>query len=448
MEQNYTLFSTAPSSFEWYFFKNETDLGTVHTQIPWEELVKLLPIDLKLKGGAPSWLDRKGMLGLMFLKHYTSLSDEKLIDRLNTDYAFQLFCNFRLQIGQKISDKGLVTRIRKYISTHCDFEQLQAIFATHWKPNMKDTHVLLMDATCYEVQIAYPTDVKLLWEATEWIWEAIIPQYSKSLKVPLPRSKFKEQKKKQMKYQKLRKVGIKKTKKRKQSLLYLLKKGIDELQKFINLSKKQPDEKTRKRLKTIKLLYQQQLYMQQNGKTTVKDRIVSLSQEHIRPIVRGKENKPVEFGIKAHVMQVDGINFIEHHSFSAFNESTRLQNTVRKHQKLIGNCTHVAADGIYPTNKNRKYCTKNKIQTNFAKKGPVKDDKSTKQIKAILSKERSTRLEGSFGTEKEHYGLRKIRARTAQTQVTWMFFGIFTANAVLMAKRKAEKEKITRKKAA
>ena len=290
--------------------------------------------------------------------------------------------------------------------------------------------------------------VKLLWEATEWIWGEMIPQYSKSLKIRLPRSKFKEQKQKQMKYQKLRKVSIKKTKKRKHALLYLLKKGIDELQQLLNKSKKKPDERTRKRLKIIKLLYQQQLYMQQNNKTSVKDRIVSLSQDHIRPIVRGKENKPVEFGIKAHVMQVDGVNFIEHHTFNAFNESTRLQNAVRKHQKLIGTCTHLGADGIYPTNKNRKYCTKNNILTNFVKKGPVKDDKPTKQMKAILNKERSTRLEGSFGTEKEHYGLRKIKARTSQTQIAWMFFGVFTANAVLLAKRKAEKERILLKKAA
>lgn len=158
MEQKYTLFSIEPASTEWYLFKKETELGAVHSEIPWEELSALLPETLKLKGGAPSWLDRKGMLGLMFLKHYTSLSDEKLIDRLNTDYAFQFFCNFRLQLGEKIRDKTLVTRVRKYISTHCDFEQLQAIFAKHWKPKMKDTHVMLIDATCYEVQIAYPTD--------------------------------------------------------------------------------------------------------------------------------------------------------------------------------------------------------------------------------------------------------------------------------------------------
>lgn len=61
--------------------------------------------------------------------------------------------------------------------------------------------------------------------------------------------------------------------------------------------------------------------------------------------------------------------------------------------------------------RNRRYCTKNKIQTNFCRKGAGKDDKPTKKIKGILNKQRSTSIEGSFGTEKEHYLLHKIKAQ-------------------------------------
>lgn len=56
-------------------------------------------------------------------------------------------------------------------------------------------------------------------------------------------------------------------------------------------------------------------------------------------------------------------------------------------------------------------------------------------MKTILNKERSTRLEGSLGTEKEHYGLKRIRARSPETQIVWLYFGIFTANAVRLAKK-------------
>jgi hypothetical protein len=64
----------------------------------------------------------------------------------------------------------------------------------------------------------------------------------------------------------------------------------------------------------------QQRYLHENPGKKVADRIVSLYKPYIRPIVRGKENKSVEFGIKVHMMQVDGINIIEHYSYDAYNE--------------------------------------------------------------------------------------------------------------------------------
>ncbi len=169
---------------------------------------------------------------------------------------------------------------------------------------------------------------------------------------------------------------------------------------------------------------------------------MSIYKPYIRPIVRGKENKPVEFGIKVHKMQVGGINIIEHDSYDAFNECKRLKISILKHKKMFGECSHLSADKIYATNENRKYCTKNKIQTNFCRKGAGKDDKLTKKIKDILNKQRSTSLEGSFGTEKEHYLLNKIKAHNPKTEKVWLFFGIHTANAVKIVRRreKAKKE--------
>lgn len=42
---------------------------------------------------------------------------------------------------------------------------------------------------------------------------------------------------------------------------------------------------------------------------------------------------------------------------------------------------------------------------------------------------------GSFGTQKEHYSLRRIKARMKMTEILYIFFGIHTANAVLLADR-------------
>lgn len=44
-------------------------------------------------------------------------------------------------------------------------------------------------------------------------------------------------------------------------------------------------------------------------------------------------------------------------------------------------------------------------------------------------------MEGSFGTQKEHYDLKRVKARTKFTEILYIFFGIHTANVVQLAKR-------------
>jgi hypothetical protein len=96
------------------------------------------------------------------------------------------------------------------------------------------------------------------------------------------------------------------------------------------------------------------------------------------------------------------------------------------------------ADAIYATNNNRRFSTKYKISTDFKRKGRAgKHKKQRQQMAALIQKERVTRLEGSFGKEKEHYYLKKIRARTKATEILWIFFGIHTANALEIGRRMA-----------
>ena len=157
----------------------------------------------------------------------------------------------------------------------------------------------------------------------------------------------------------------------------------------------------------------------------------------MRPIVRGKEVKPVEFGAKVNKLQVDGISFIEHLSFDNFNETTRYAEGVFLQRKLFGKCTHQSADAIYATNKNRTYASSQNIQTNFVPKGKQKTEhtEQAKQMRTILNRQRSTVLEGSFGNEKNHYLLQKSRARTKTTDICWIFFGMMTANISIIAWR-------------
>jgi len=55
----------------------------------------------------------------------------------------------------------------------------------------------------------------------------------------------------------------------------------------------------------------QQLHMYENNQNRIDDRIVSLTQPHIRPIVRGKAGTPVEFGAKLSASCVNGYVFVD-----------------------------------------------------------------------------------------------------------------------------------------
>jgi len=193
------------------------------------------------------------------------------------------------------------------------------------------------------------------------------------------------------------------------------------------------------RVSTIEKIRQQQWSLYFGKESSIPDRIVSLHKPYIRPIVRGKETKPVEFGAKVNKLQVDGISFIEYLSFDAFNEGIRLEQTTQLQKRYFGKCSQLGADAIYGTNANRRYCTENNIATNFVAKGKQgKDQEQRSQMRSILGKVRSTVLEGSFGDEKNHYLLNKIKARTKPTEIAWIFFGMFTSNAVTITKRRTK----------
>jgi hypothetical protein len=311
---------------------------------------------------------------------------------------------------------------------------MQKIFADHWKPHMRETAVGMQDATCYESRISFPTDVKLIWQCCQATYQ-MIQEQRKSLRLRKSRMNYHRQKENFLSYQKTRKKTRRSEKRlRKKLLKFLLKitQHLDQLQDK-RLSNKQISK-----LNYIKKVYGQQ-HEKLYGNKPIKDRIVSLSKPYIRPIIRGKETKTVEFGAKVNILQVNSINFIEHFSYDAFNEGTRLISGIYLQRKLFGKCTHQSADQIYATNANRKYCTHNKIANNFIPKGKQKTQHiaQTAALRKILNVARAPILEGSFGNEKNHYLLQKIPARNQGTETCWIFFGIFTSNAVQIANRMA-----------
>lgn len=186
----------------------------------------------------------------------------------------------------------------------------------------------------------------------------------------MPRTKFKKWSKRYTNYSKKKRKSKKERRKITRSLLWLLDKYLSHISPLYEKYRSKIKPRSHKRYATIRKIKEQQ-WGQYFNEEKIKDRIVSIDQPHLRPIVRGKEIKKVEFGAKTHNFQIDGISFIDKLSYDNFNECNRFIPTVFKAQKLTGKKVKVAgADKIYQTNKNRNFVSKKGIKTDFKPKGP------------------------------------------------------------------------------
>jgi hypothetical protein len=411
---------------------NESELGRLHSMFPFERMAKAIGL-CEQRLGRKNIFSPSAKIALMVLKSYTGFSDRHLVEHLNGNIHYQMFCGVMIDPVFPITNYKIVSAIRNEIAPLLEIDSLQEILATHWMPYLKNLHVCMTDATCYESHMRFPTDMKPLWESIEWLYRHIC-RHCMDLSIRRPRNKYSDVSESYLSYCKKRKRKSSRTRMLKRRMIRLLEKLIiqrDEIHKEYGASLRYTKD-YQKRLSVIRKVLVQEKELFEGRK--VNDRIVSIDRHYIRPIVRGKETKSVEFGAKVNNIQIDGISFIEHISFKAFNEGIRLKDCIRMQQKLMNVRVRCAAgDSIYANNANRRFCTKYGISTSFVRKGrAAKDEPLRKVLRSELSKERATRLEGSFGTQKQHYSLARIKARNRKTEILWIFFGIHTANAVLM----------------
>lgn len=410
-----------------------SDLGKIYSSIPWEELVSTFGL-LDSKKGPSSIFSPQGKLALMFLKHYACCSDRRLVEQLNSNIDYQFFCDLHLGL-ERITNYKIVSQIRCELGGLLKINEVEKVFYQYWKPYISEPEKVTVDATCYESEVRYPTNQKLLWESVDWLYRQL-RELCRILKTRPPRSKYLKWKRRYAGYSKMRRKTQKKKRSLTRALLKLLDKFLGVAKQLLNGYDLVLPKRYYKTVATIEKIYAQQNLLF-TTKEKPKDRIVSLSKQYLRPIVRGKEIKAVEFGAKVNKLQIDGVSFIEHISFNAFNEGTRFKNTIYKAQGLTSKKVKViGADAIYATNKNRVFATSHKIRTDFKPKGKKsKDHNEQQKLKRMITKERASRLEGSFGKEKEHYHLKKIKAKTSKTETLWIFFGSHTANALEIGRR-------------
>lgn len=175
--------------------------------------------------------------------------------------------------------------------------------------------------------------------------------------------------------------------------------------------------KTYRDLLVIHELYHQQLQMWSERSHQMEDRIVSIHQPHIRPIVRGKAKARVEFGAKIAVSMTNGYAFLDRLSWDNFNESTTLIGVIEKYCERMGTYPAVIqVDQIYRTRENRSFCKQHGIWLSGPalgrkpKNGPSSEDKQ--DVKQDTGERNA--IEGKFGEGKRKYGLGCIRARLAK----------------------------------
>ena len=409
----------------------ESELGRLHSVFPFERMAKILGLSQQ-RLGRRNIFTPSAKIALMVLKAYTGFSDRQQVEHLNGNIHYQMFCGIMIDPSFPITNYKIVCAIRNEMASRLDIDSLQEVLASHRKPYLDNQHVCMTDATCYESHMRFPTDMTLLWESIEWLYRYIC-RHCGELGIRRPRNKYKNVAESCLSYCKKRKRKASRTRMLKRRMIRLLEKLLmqrDEIHSRYGSSLRYTQD-YQKRLSIIRKVLAQEKELFERRKVSG---IASIDRHYIRPIIRGKEIKSVEFGAKANNIQIAGISFIEHLSFKAFNEGIRLKDSIRMQQKLMNvRVRCVAADSIYGNNANRKFCTKYGISTSFVRKGmAAKDESMRKVLRSELSRERATRLEGSFGTQKQHYSPSRIKARNRKTEILWIFFGIHTANAVLM----------------
>jgi len=175
-----------------------------------------------------------------------------------------------------------------------------------------------------------------------------------------------------------------------------------------NLNKKQY-----KTLLVLTEVSRQQQWLFDNNKQSLEEKIVSLSQPHIRPIVRGKAGKNVEFGAKISASCFEVYVFLYRMSWDHFNESGDLKAQVEAYYRFTGYYPEsVHADRIYRTRENRAWCKERGIRISGPPLGrpPAIVSKSKKKQAAYDERIRQA-IEGKFGQGKRRFCLNLVMTK-------------------------------------
>lgn len=293
---------------------------------------------------------------------------------------------------------------------------------------------LILDATCAPADIRYPTDLGLLNQARKQTEKIIDILYDglqeKPAKKPvtyrvIAKKEYLKIAKKRRPTKKQRRAAIKKQ-------LQYVKRNLKHI-KQLQLSGAKLEwlnSQQYKMLLVVGTVVEQQSLMYENNQQRVDDRIVSLTQPHVRPIIRGKAGKSVEFGAKLSVSYHNGYVFLDKISWDNFNESGDLKAQVERFKELTGNYPEsVHVDQIYRTKENRDWCKERGIRISGVPLGRPPKNISKKTKQQARSDERfRTHIEGKFGEAKRRFSLNRVMTKLPETSETAMAITFLVIN--------------------
>lgn len=417
--------------------------------IPWayaqEEYVKSLK---KTETGCPAKSSRLA-LGSLIIKETLCLTDRETVEQIRENPYLQFFIGLNEFSDDYPFDASMMVHFRKRfpeeVIAKINEDLLQKILADEKKrnnndkggnnpPEEKNAGKLLMDASCTPADIRFPTDLSLINECREKCEEIIDLLHAPSKgKVKKVRTYRKAARRDYLRVAKAKRVNSSKRRK-------AIGKQLNYVQRDLNhiaeLSEETPlgilSKRQYKNLLVIQEVYRQQREMHENRTNKTSNRIVSISQPHVRPMVRGKSSAMTEFGAKISVSLVNGYAFLDRLSWDNYNESSDLPNQVESYKKRYG-CypESIHADKIYRTRANRNYCKELGIRFSGPALGrPPKDVSISKKQKIQQSQDEAARvpIEGKFGQCKRRFGMARIMEKLAVTSASMISICILITN--------------------
>ncbi len=452
--------------------------------IPWFEFEAEYAQIFDEKIGAPAKPFRMA-LGALIIKEILGLSDRETVEQIKENPYLQYFLglklysneapfdasmlvHFRQRINQDIVDQINKRIVKNQLVKDCsglevnqeNLEANQENLETNQenlevnqenlevnqeiledKKEITNKGKLLIDASCAEADIRYPNDLWLLNEVRKQT-EKIIEKLYKLLKGKLnkkPRTYRKKARKDYLKVAKKRKPKGKEVRVAIRKQLQYIKRNLSHIEKLIEAgsSLEALNKKEKEMLLVVQEVYEQQLWMYENKKHSIEGRIVSLTQPHIRPIVRGKAGKSVEFGAKISASCVDGYIFLDRVSWENFNESKDFKKQVEKYKEYTGYYPEsVHVDKIYRTRENRKWCKERGIRMSGPRLGRPPANLSAEMKKQAQLDERIRNgIEGKFGQAKRRLSLNRIMAKLPETSETTIAITFLVINLITLFRR-------------